>query len=560
MGPSGSGKSSLMDALAGKIKYSSKLKLSGRRFINNNLVSPDSHVPAAYIEQTVNFFPHMTVRETLDFRAELKMGSMLRKAQRDELVEDLLNQLNLKKAEHTIVGNEKIRGLSGGERKRLSIACEMVSSPSVIFLDEPTSGLDSYQAMQVVETLRTLADKGKTIVAVIHQPSQSAFAMFDDLLLISEGKQMYFGEVAKVRSYLDSLGYKAAPETGTAEHVLDCISRVNASGGEAEKASLERIQKLADKAEAVQMALSDANNLTPKLFSSAEKKGPQASIFTQFKLLLRRSLNESFRGKTAIIIKMVQQVTLAIVYGGIYTLDKTQSSIQDRIGLLSLIAIATTNMGMAGTIRSFPKEKSMITSEMSKNMYRTIPYFFAKAIAEIPLIGGLTTIFSGIVYKLTGLDATRQKFQNFMGLIGLHAVVSQGAGLLIGSISSTSDVALAMFPAIVVLNIIFDGKNVSEENIPKLLRWIPKVGLIRWGFEGLLINEMQGLEFDTSGPQRGPATKTGEEALARFGMHDRTVANVIRAQSLIIAGSYLLSCLGLSLTKQKFMLMQSPTN
>ena len=100
---------------------------------------------------------------------------------------------------------------------------------------EPTSGLDSYQATQVIETLRKLADKGKTIVSVIHQPSQHTFQLFDDLLLISEGKLMYFGEVSKVRDYMTDLGYGCETEVGTAEHVLDCVSRVVGADDEAEK-------------------------------------------------------------------------------------------------------------------------------------------------------------------------------------------------------------------------------------------------------------------------------------------------------------------------------------
>jgi ABC-type multidrug transport system ATPase subunit len=172
--------------------------------LNGQLVSGDSQLPAAYIEQDSNFFPHMTARETLDFRVELKLGSSLSKGERDKMVNDLLQQLNLSGSADTIVGNsKKIRGLSGGERKRLSIACDLISSPSIIFLDEPTSGLDSFQAQQVVETLRNLADSGKTVIAVIHQPSQQCFAMFDDLLLMSEGKQMYAliwkGWVTKLR-------------------------------------------------------------------------------------------------------------------------------------------------------------------------------------------------------------------------------------------------------------------------------------------------------------------------------------------------------------------------
>jgi hypothetical protein len=128
---------------------------------------------------------------------------------------------------------------------------------------------------------------------------------------------------------------------------------------------------------------------------------------------------------------------------------------------------------------------------------------------------------------------------------------------MIGAVSSSSDVALALFPVAIVLNIIFDGKNISEENTPRLLRWIPKIGLIRWGFEGLAVNEFDGLEFDTSGPKRGPMAKTGQDALARLGMDGKTVAQVVTAQTRIIAACWLMSFLGLSLTRQKFLIMES---
>lgn len=115
-----------------------------------------------------------------------------------------------------------------------------------------------------------------------------------------------------------------------------------------------------------------------------------------------------------------------------------------------------------------------------------------------------------------------------------------------------------MFPPIIVLNIIFDGKNISEENTPPLLRWVAKIGLIRWGFEGLALNEFEGLEFNTSGPRRGPVARTGEEALARFGLDGKSVSDVIGAQTKIIAGCWLLSYLGLALTRQKYEVMKLP--
>ena len=138
MGPSGSGKSTFLHALAGRIKEDPKISLSGKRYVDGEEVAGDSQLLAAFIEQEVNFFPHMTVKETLDFRVDLKLGKKLSKSERDEVVSSLMDQLGLTKSANTIVGNAKIRGLSGGERKRLSIACELITGAPIVMLDEPT--------------------------------------------------------------------------------------------------------------------------------------------------------------------------------------------------------------------------------------------------------------------------------------------------------------------------------------------------------------------------------------------------------------------------------------
>jgi ABC-type multidrug transport system ATPase subunit len=556
MGPSGSGKSTLLHALAGKTKYSPKLSLKGKRYLNGNEV--EGRLPAALIEQEVSFFPHMTVRETLEFRVDLLLGRTIPKSSRQELVQDLIVELNLQKAADTIVGNNKIRGISGGERKRLSIACEMISSPSLILLDEPTSGLDSSQALQVIETLRELADSGKTVVVVIHQPNQHVFSLFDDLLLLSDGKQMYYGEVKKVRGYMANLGYKAPAEMGTAEHVLDCISLDTNDQGDPLPKSIDRLENLAKQAKMEEIDLGiNREDKSIQIVHELTAHGPKASLFRQFQLLLNRAVREAFRGKGAIVIKAVQQITLGIVYGGIYHLGNNQASIQDRFGLLSLIAIGTANMAVASTIRSFPKEKTIVSNEMASHLYRTLPYFVAKALSEVPLIGVFSCLFGSIIYPLTGLQ--KGKFKAFLGLVTMHAIASEGLGLMLGAVSATSDIALALFPPVLVLNIIFDGKNISEENTPKLLRWIPKVGLIRWGFEGLALNEFDGLEFEKpKGPPRGPVARTGEEALDRFGLAGKSLGTVVKAQTAMIIASWALSYVGLALTKQRYQKMEEP--
>lgn len=333
----------------------------------------------------------------------------------------------------------------------------VVGSPSIICLDEPTSGLDSTAANALVQTLRSLADNGKTVIAVIHQPNQHVFSKFDDVLLVSEGKQMYFGPRKDVRSYMESYGCLALPEMGTSEHILDCISR-QAIGDETEDEVESRMERLSNKARESDIslgALSNENNGVNR-FSAHSVSGPRANIFVQFRLLLKRSLREVFRGKVAIILGLVRQISTALIFGGIYNLGTNQASIQDRFGLLSLIAIGAMNMAIAQTIRTFPREKAIVSNELASNMYRTLPYFVGKAISELPMVGVYNGIFGAIVYKLTGLSSLPGKLFNFLGLLTVHGVLSQAAGLLIGSVSPNSDVALAMLPAVVVLNIIFD--------------------------------------------------------------------------------------------------------
>ena len=330
-------------------------------------------------------------------------------------------------------------------------------SPSIICLDEPTSGLDSTAANALIQTLRSLADSGKTVIAVIHQPNQHVFSKFDDVLLVSEGKQMYFGPRKDVRSYMESFGCMALPEMGTSEHILDCISR-QPIGDETDDEVEVRMERLSSKAREVSISLgtptSDSNGMVR--FAPNSVSGPRASIFVQFRLLLQRSLREVFRGKVTIILGLVRQISTALIFGGIYSIGTNQASIQDRFGLLSLIAIGAMNMAIAQTIRTFPREKAIVANELASNMYRTLPYFVGKAISELPMVGFFNGIFGVIVYQLTGLSRRPGKLLNFLGLLTVHGVLSQAAGLLIGSVSPNSDVALAMMPAVVVLNIIFD--------------------------------------------------------------------------------------------------------
>ena len=451
----------------------------------------------------------------------LKLGPKARRRKKkDEIVTNLLDQVALTKAADTIVGDGsggKVRGISGGERKRLSIAVEMIDSPSLVILDEPTTGLDSTAAAQMVHTLRNLANQqNKTIIAGIHQPSQSVFRKFDDLLLISEGKQMYFGQVQNVRSYMEQMGYPAQEGIGTAEHVLNCISQHIMDDNETKEQALARVDKLARVAVAghhhhqvldlgdnmvmddqqqeqqnkkimengtvttaettiqQQQQLSSNKEL---LLSQNNVRRPKSDSWTQFRLLFHRSFREITRGKTAILVMLTRQITVALIHGTIYSrLGTNQASIQDRFGLITLVATGSFSMALGAAIRAFPKEKAIVSQELASHMYRTLPYFIGKAMSELPVTGLCTTIFGVILSKMTGLSSGvgvgGGKFERFLGLLWLHSLASEAIGLLIGAMSPNTDVALAIYPAIIILNIVFDGKNVSKENTPYFLRWV----------------------------------------------------------------------------------------
>ncbi len=249
---------------------------------------------------------------------------------------------------------------------------------------------------------------------------------------------------------------------------------------------------------------------------------------------------------------------IAVIYGGIYSLSDSQASIQDRFGLLSLVAIGAGQLAIASTIRSFPKEKTIVERERSKGIYDVGPYFLSKVVAEAPLTTALSALGGVLLYPLVGLQGgmLSQKFANFLAILSLEGLASGGLGLLLGAAAPSSDAALAMFPPIIVLMIIFNGFNIAEENTPALLQFIPQVSFIRWCSEGLAVNEFSGLTFSCEGA-RGPCAATGEDALARVSMAS-TVKGAMLAQSRLVAGSYAASYAILQRNRPRFLSVLPP--
>ncbi|KAF2290979.1 hypothetical protein GH714_017790 [Hevea brasiliensis] len=208
LGPSGSGKSTLLNALAGRLQGRG---FTGTVVANNKKLSKQTSKRTGFVTQDDILYPHLTVRETLIFCSLLRLPKSLSKKEKTSVVESVISELGLKKCENTIIGNSFIRGVSGGERKRVNIAHEMLINPSLLILDEPTSGLDSTAAHRLVLTLGSLAQKGKTIVTSMHQPSSRVYQMFNSVLVLSEGRCLYFGKGSEAMAYFESVGFSLSP-------------------------------------------------------------------------------------------------------------------------------------------------------------------------------------------------------------------------------------------------------------------------------------------------------------------------------------------------------------
>merc|ERR1712159_935362 len=231
MGSSGAGKSTLMDVI-------SKRKTVG---IVEGLILFDGHEPShaeigrdtGYVEQKDTLWGTFTVREMRMYTALLKMSSKYNRQQKAARVDEVIDQMGLTKSKNTKIGGAMVRGVSGGEAKRISIGLGLLNNPRILFLDEPTSGLDSATSLDVMGTVKELAEEGRTVLTTIHQPSGKIFSFYDGIILLSRdvetrsGNFVYFGEAGNVlKEYFESMGheYDRNEVDNIAEYVLNIIS------------------------------------------------------------------------------------------------------------------------------------------------------------------------------------------------------------------------------------------------------------------------------------------------------------------------------------------------
>ncbi|XP_028782874.1 ABC transporter G family member 25-like [Neltuma alba] len=504
LGPSGSGKSTLLNAISGRLKGDG---LAGTVLANGAKLSKTILRRTGFVSQDDLLYPHLTVRETLVFCSLLRLPTSLSKKEKMEVVDSVISELGLGKCENTIVGNSFVRGVSGGERKRVSIAREVLMNPSLLILDEPTSGLDSTAAQRVVKTLRSLAQKGKTVVTSVHQPSSQAYQEFDAVLLLSDGKCLYFGKGSDAMSYFESIGLTPSFPVNPADFLLDLANDVCQVNGIGErdrpniKQNLVRSYHttLAPKVKAAckDSSAKNTNHLIKNRCSSEERgyghrsntrdKISFSNWFNQFSILLHRSLKER-RHESFNTLRVSQVVASALLAGSLWW-HSHYTNIQDRLGLLFFISIFWGVFPAFNSVFAFPQERPIVTKERASGMYTLSSYFTARIVGDLPMELLLPTVFLIVTYWMCGLETDLWAFLLTLLVLLGHVLVCQGLGLALGAAIMDAKQASTAAAVTMLAFVITGGYYVHK--VPSCMGWIKYTSTIFYCYR-LLISVQYG--------------------------------------------------------------------
>ncbi|KAL1975489.1 hypothetical protein VTN31DRAFT_3881 [Thermomyces dupontii] len=296
MGASGAGKTTFLDILARKNKRGIA---KGNLYVNGEKISDnDFKSMIGFVDQEDTMLPTLTVHETILTSALLRLPKEMSRSAKEQRVFEVEKQLGIYHIRNQIIGSEegRGRGISGGEKRRVGIACELVTSPSILFLDEPTSGLDAYNAFNVIECLVTLAKTyHRTVIFTIHQPRSNIVALFDRLILLANGRTVYSGPFSTCQTYFDRVGYPCPPGFNIADFLVDLTMHAGSSRSIGEDASVldvhtDRLKTASSSLRAVKSIASASNASIDDSSSQDPSTRPRSSRRTSLKQRQDRQL------------------------------------------------------------------------------------------------------------------------------------------------------------------------------------------------------------------------------------------------------------------------------
>ena len=519
MGPSGAGKTSLMEVISNQSKTG---EVRGNFYLNGNEVDIEKIKKiSGFVFQDDIILRTMTVYEALYMSALLKLPETTSIEEKKKIVDKMISTLHLEKCKDTIVGDSILKGISGGERKRLSVGMEMIMNPSIIFLDEPTSGLDTYTAYSLIKSLKNLTEEGRTVVATIHQPSSDILRLFDDMILLNHGKIVYHGEVTNLVPYFDNIGYKCPEYTNPSDFIfMNILNPLDLNNEENDNINIEQFNvqnntdeipinyiekkdkfildsyKKSGMENNVKEKCKEINSKTKKISEKNAKYVPRIGL--QYNFLIKRHFNNIIRDKAILRTKLGQSFILGLIIGltflNIPGRDENVQ-IQDRNGSLFISCFSQVLFPIIGTLAIFSLETPIVMREIGSGYYTALGYYLSKITIEIPFQLIITLITCTIIYWLCLYQKKFKKYITFIGIIELGSLCGLSIGITIATIAKNVSIALQFAPFCIVPLILFSGLFINSSSIPAYFTWIQYLSPIRYIYQEVYKNEFKGLKY-----------------------------------------------------------------
>ncbi|KAJ1395997.1 Zinc finger, CCHC-type [Sesbania bispinosa] len=504
LGASGSGKSTLIDALANRI---SKESLKGTLTLNGDVLESSLlKVISAYVMQDDLLFPMLTVEETLMFSAEFRLPRSLSKSKKKARVQALIDQLGLRTAAKTIIGDEGHRGVSGGERRRVSIGIDIIHDPILLFLDEPTSGLDSTSAFMVVKVLQRIAQSGSIVIMSVHQPSYRILGLLDRLIFLSHGQAVYSGSPANLPSFFSEFGHPIPENENRTEFALDLIRELEETpGGTKSLVEFNKSWQLKNKSVTEKSingptaSLKDAISASisrGKLVSGASGNNSPTSVPTfanpfwiEMAVIAKRSLTNSRRMPEVFGIRLGAILVTGIILATIFwRLDNSSKGVVERLGFFAF-AMSTTFYTCAEAIPVFLQERYIFMRETAYNAYRRSSYVLAHSIISVPSLVFLSFAFAATTFWAVGLAGGISGFLFYFFIIVASFWAGSSFVTFLSGIVPHVMLGFTVVVAILAYFLLFSGFFISRDRIPEYWLWFHYLSLVKYPYEGVLLNE-----------------------------------------------------------------------
>ncbi|XP_022214908.1 ATP-binding cassette sub-family G member 1 [Drosophila obscura] len=496
MGPSGAGKSSLMNILTGLTKsgVSGKIEIGKARKL------------CGYIMQDDHFFPYFTVEETMLMAATLKISNKcVSLKEKRTLIDYLLNSLKLTKTRQT-----KCSNLSGGQKKRLSIALELIDNPAVLFLDEPTTGLDSSSSFDTIQLLRGLANEGRTIVCTIHQPSTNIYNLFNLIYVLSAGRCTYQGTPQNTVMFLSSCGLECPPYHNPADFLLECVNgdyddhtealaesakdtrwrydQQLMQGESAEPPSEAQLAKFNEsqspghaQVQKVEIqSLDSSKELTRHTYPPAE--------WMRLWLLIGRCHLQFFRDWTLTYLKLGVHIICAVLIGLFFGDSGSNATKQiSNVGMIMIHCVYLWYTTIMPGILRYPSEIEIIKKETFNNWYKLRTYYLATIITSTPVHIIFSTVYITIAYLMTEQPVEMDRFVKYLLSAVVITICADGLGVFLGTVLNPVNGTFVGAVSTCFM-LMFSGFLILLNHIPAAMRIVASISPLRYALENMVIS------------------------------------------------------------------------